>query len=348
MGVGEIARRLVTLLSASGLELNLIPFTANSAPNSDVRDMAFGRYSPVGDLISCVNADQLGALISILGVRPSAVHRHIGFWAWELEQIPEVYKYSANLLDEIWTISNHAKNAITKISQSTVKKIPIPVPIPKSKTILKKRDFGLASTGFIVLVSFDYNSDIRRKNPSGAIQAFKEAFPRRSDATLVIKTINAERFPHLSEALAEEAGGRDDIVFVDGNWSKYHNDALLENADIFLSLHRAEGYGINMADAMARKTAVIATGYSGNLDYMNDNSAILVPYGKVGLSNYAGQSFQASWAEPDVNFAAHALKDLYEKPSALQRLSVNGFEKIRNDHSIGVAASIFSREFLHE
>lgn len=347
MGVGEVARRLISLLSASGLDLNLVPFEASKARKEHKVEFKIGDFVASEGTLSCVNADQLGALVAYFGITSAARQFHNGFWAWELEDFPITYAPMAKLLDEIWTISTFAQNSIERTVSTKVRTVKLPVPIPKRKTVLSRKDFGIPEKTFLVSNSFDFNSDVERKNPAASIESFLRAFPKPSGATLFLKSINGDLHANKSDELRELAQGRQDIMFFDGYLNHYENKGLLELSDIYLSLHRAEGYGLNLADAMARKTAVIATGYSGNLDFMDEESNILVPFEKIPVTKYAGIKVNSNWADPDVDFAASKLKKLFDSPILVQEIAFNGFTKIKKENSLAVAVKKFQKEFMH-
>lgn len=347
MGVGEVARRLISLLSASGLDLNLVPFEASKARKDHKGDYKIGDFVAGQGTLSCVNADQLGAVIAYFGITSTGSQFHNGFWAWELEDFPAVYARAAKLLDEIWTISTFAQRSIENAVSTKVRTVKVPVPIPKSKTPLRRKDFRIPEKTFLVTSSFDFNSDIERKNPAASIESFLKAFPKPSGATLFLKSINGFTHANKSNELQELAQGREDIMFFDGYLNHFENKGLLELSDIYLSLHRAEGYGLNLADAMARKTAVIATGYSGNLDYMDEDSNILVPFRKIPVTKYAGIHVNSNWADPDVDFAAENLRNLLDSPKVVQEIAFNGFTKIKNENSLAVAVKKFQKEFMN-
>lgn len=347
MGVGEISRRLIALLAANGINLNVLPFEASKSRKLHPPIHSKGVFDPEAASISCVNPDQLGSLVAQFGIPFGRQNPHVGFWAWELEDFPKLYKSAANLLNEIWTISNFAKLSIASSVTTPVKSVRMPVPIPTRKTSLNRKHFKLPGEGFLATTSFDFNSNWTRKNPAGAILAFKQAFPKVGQATLAVKSINGDKNPDQWNQLLQVAENRKDIIFLDGYLNHYENQALLELADVFLSLHRAEGYGINLADSMARGTPVVATGYSGNLDYMDQDSAILVPFTKAKVTNYAGLKVQSQWAEPDLDFASGALRELAENSVRRAEIGRAGFRRIAQDHSLSAAANFFRTEFMN-
>src|SRR5213075_3478239 len=112
-----------------------------------------------------------------------------------------------------------------------------------------------------------------RKNPIGLIKAFIEAFPSADDAVLVIKTINGDKRILEIEKLRYAARGRPDIVLKDGYLSQTENNTLTALADCYVSLHRSEGFGLTIAEAMALGKPVIATGYSGNIEFTNEDNS---------------------------------------------------------------------------
>jgi len=346
MGIGEIARRLVSLLTSSGIGLNLVSFEANQARKEHSSYLKNGTFRPDSGILSCVNADQLGAAVSFFRISSKTANFHNGFWAWELEDFPSIYTPAAKLLDEIWTISTFAQESIAKTVSTKVRTVRVPVPIPKSKTSISRTDLGISERTFLITSSFDYNSDVKRKNPAASIEAFLQAFPKPSGATLFLKSINGHMHKPMSNALKDLAQRREDIVFFDGYLNHYENKGLLELADVYLSLHRAEGYGLNLADAMARKTAVVATNYSGNLDFMDEESSILVPFEKIPVTNYAGLPFNSRWAEPDTDVASRKLRELFDSPPLLEELAQKGFSKIKRENSLKAAVKNFQKEFM--
>lgn len=345
LGVGESSRRLYSLLQASGLETNLVPFRANGSRRQHVSKYAFSKLATNPSLISAVNPDQLGHLLSEHPEAFKYASNHIGFWAWELPDFPDAYRPAVDLVDEIWTISDFCKEAISKSSSAPVRKVSLPVPLPSQTSIPRQTVGGSANGNFTILVSFDFFSDVRRKNPAAAIASYLKAFSDKDRTRLIVKSINGDRFPVEQATLRELAKSRADIVFQDGYLTESQNAALVASVDVYLSLHRSEGYGINLADAMARSIAVIATGYSGNLEFMDDEASILVPFELVPLETYAGLRVNSQWAEPDCDFVAKTLRSLYENPSLIIQVGQRGRAKIAKEHSLPVLTSRFRKEF---
>lgn len=343
LGVGEAARRLISLLNYIGLRVNTVPLRASRSLQVDqTTDSANHALVPAAS-ISCVNPDQLGYVLSKFPQLLSSDYKHIGFWAWELEDCPKWFKFAAQNVDEIWTVSDFCTVSFRQLGRSQVRKITLPVPDRESFAPGSWVDLSLGESPFTVLTSFDYLSDINRKNPFGAIEAYKMAFKSSGNTRLIVKSINGSRFSAAQDALKGLADGREDIIFVDDYLSQQDNLKLLALSDVFLSLHRAEGYGINIVDAMSLGTTVISTGYSGNLDFQNEENSILVPYELVPLEMYAENKLISRWAEPDLEFAAAKLKYLEKEPIERKRLGFAGASYVRSNLGILNAATNFAK-----
>lgn len=345
LGVGEIARRLFSLLIATGIDVELVGLNATKSRQRSRENVNLGSYRRFSNIISCVNPDQLSMVISQQGLFKSDIRSHIGYWAWELEDFPKALNPAFDLVNEVWTFSDFVRDAIQKNTELEVRALPIPVPAPRQKTTYKRQDFGIPESSFLVVTSFDYFSDIRRKNPEASILSYKNAFDLNQDSRLIIKSINSHHCADEHSALKELAAGRQDIIFIDDYFDADKNLALLELADVVLSLHRAEGYGINLADAMARETVVVATGYSGNLEFMNETNSVLVPYSMTPVSDYANLKVNSSWAAPDVEYAARALKNLHGDRNKLHEIAARARAHIDKEHSLRVSVEKFKEQF---
>jgi glycosyltransferase involved in cell wall biosynthesis len=146
------------------------------------------------------------------------------------------------------------------------------------------------------------------------------------------------------EELKDEAQGRSDVLFFDKYLSPYETSSLIELSDVFISLHRSEGYGINLADAIARKTAVIATGYSGNLEFMDPRFETLVPYELVAVTEYAGYKLKSVWAEPDIEWAAMKLKEFYNNADSIRNSQLGAYLDLKEKFSLQATTRKFRME----
>ena len=154
---------------------------------------------------------------------------------------------------------------------------PLPVEV-RPEHRLTRADLGLPPDRFVFLFTFDFLSTTARKNPIGLVEAFRLAFEPGSGPMLLLKSINAERCPQDLSALKEAAAGHPDIQLSDAYVTQEHMQALTAACDCYVSLHRSEGFGLGLAEAMAYGKPTIATGYSGNLGFMDESNSYLVSY----------------------------------------------------------------------
>ena len=283
---------------------------------------------------------------NLLAARPDLLSAHtlqaplrIGYWAWELEAFPEGWEPYFADYDEIWCPSPFTAQALSQRSPIPVIAVPHLPDWPRLNALHAQRQSQpLPPPGrerpFRFLCLFDFWSTTERKNPLGTIQAFQRAFPRtqaRQPAVeLLIKTSSAEQFPHACQQLMAAAAGDPRIHWRHELLSPQAMEALLLEADAFVSLHRSEGFGLVIADAMAVGLPVIATGYSGNLAFMPPGSALLLPWSFTTIARTCGDYRRGwGWAEPCSEAAASAMHRLVDDPEFCHTLGQSGAAAVR-------------------
>ena len=251
--------------------------TAGSTPPS--RPVPRTLDAPVDYALNLVtvNAIQLPQFARQLGEDFFAGKPTVGVWAWETSVIPASWAPAFEWVDEIWTNSTYMAGLIAPRSPVPVVAVPPPVVDPEPAGEPLELD-GIPD-GFWFLFAFDFLSTIERKNPLGLVEAFTRAFANGEGPQLVLKAFNGDYKPEQLAQLRYAARGRDDIHLVDRWMTDPQRRALAARADCYVSLHRSEGFGLTMAEAMALGKPVIATGYSGNLDFMDATTAYLVGHG---------------------------------------------------------------------
>ena len=190
-------------------------------------------------------------------------HYNVGYWFWELARFPEAWARSLALVDEIWVASRHVHDAVKEAAvDKPVRIVPYPIQIVLPRRF-DRTEFGLPAEPFIFLFSFDFFSYVDRKNPESVLQAFQRAFPSRSDrsVSLVLKSIGAERAPERFDALQTACANDPRIVLIDANLPRDAMWGLQSVCDSYVSLHRAEGLGLGLAESMYLGKPVIGTGY---------------------------------------------------------------------------------------
>lgn len=340
LGIGAAARSLVTALEASRIPFNTISFegTANRQSHSFLDRQAEGIPADIN--IVCVNADRISAFAETTGPELWEGRYTIGVWFWEVEDFPPLFHGAFNYVDELWVASNFMRETFLKVSPKPVFKFKLPVLIPEIDLSLSRADLGLPNQ-FIFLFSFDFFSVLERKNPLGLIKAFTQAFRPAEGPMLVIKTINGDKRILEMEKLRYAARGRSDIILADGYLSAIEQSTITALADCYVSLHRSEGFGLTIAEAMALGKPAIATAYSGNLEFMTEANSFLCPYqrSEVGLEC---EPYPASshWAEPDLESAAQLLRYVYTHQEEASRKGLKAAEDIRTLHSAAGAGSV--------
>ncbi len=253
--------------------------------------------------------------------------RVIGFWNWELARLPKDWRIGARYVHEIWTPSAFTKAALETMFSCPIRLVPYPLaalPLPPARS--DRAAFDLPQDAVITTVIAHLGASFARKNPLGAIAAHRRAFAGRPDRILVLKLAGGAAFPADLARIKVEIGGTPNIRLIDEVWEGSRIHGLIATSDILLSLHRAEGFGLVPAAAMLRGIPVIATGWSGNLQFMDAASAALTPYRLVPVADARGNYTApgAIWAEPDIEAAAALLRGLADDPARRAALGEAG------------------------
>jgi len=309
-GIGEATR-----LFADALASGEVPHACTSISHDDLADAvtrARADDEPIYDTnLICVNVDWLDAVRRRLGNDFINSRYAIGTWWWESNVLPPALASQLDQFDELWVGSTFIADALTTYTDLPVRVFPLPIPIAPRREPPDRAALGLPD-GYLFMFSFDFNSTVERKNPAGVIDAFVEAFEPNEGPVLVIKTINGDRHRNDLEHLRYLVRGRPDIVIFDGFLPADERDAWALACDCYVSLHRCEGFGLTMAEAMAQGKPVIATRYSANLDFMDDSTAYLVDYEPWVLETQAGPYPAGTlWAQPDQHQAAQLMRHVW-------------------------------------
>jgi glycosyltransferase involved in cell wall biosynthesis len=297
-GIATSARLCVRAFEALGVPVARVDVSGGGLDLSH----RLAAPTPAGAWIFHLNPRELLAALAALGPRRVVGPRY-GYWAWELPRAPAAWLKDAAVVDEVWAPSRYTAQALTG-ARAPVRVVPHPLFVEDYAGV----EPTPRQAPFHAVTVFDFNSSAARKNPQGVIEAFRRAFGEDPACALTLKTQNGDRFPDLLAALRAQAGAN--VRIVDEVWPYAEVKRLIAGADALVSLHRAEGFGLTPAEAMALGTPVLATAFSGVLDFLDETCAVLVPYRLVPVADPQGVYRGQSWAEPDLDAAAEGLKRL--------------------------------------
>lgn len=320
LGVGATGRLLVQAAQHAGMGLSVHTSTRTQSPKTIdfTATRSEARY-PIN--VVAMNADAFPLWVETWGPEYAPNAYTIGLWAWELADFPPRMQGSLNHVDEVWALSEFSAESFRRVTQLPVHVFPTPA------VAAPRRPWpgfsGLDRDQGYFFFMFDYLSEIERKNPLGLIEAYRRAFSGADGPALVIKSINGEQRRTEREMLRLAAGKSPGVQLLEDYLPVEEVQALTQHALAFVSLHRSEGLGLGMLEAMAQGTAVIGTGYSGNTDFMDGENSILIPSTLVPVTESGGYySGLGSWADPDLDEAARAMRLLAEDRSLAREMGL--------------------------
>ncbi|MDD2967111.1 MAG: glycosyltransferase [Desulfovibrionaceae bacterium] len=259
-----------------------------------------------GTVVIHANPPQFQLVLCKLGKQFLANKRIIGYWAWELEEIPSIWEQALDYVDAVEVPSTFVQAAISKHTNKEVTVVPHDVPVPA------RRKERYAEDGIVrCLYCFDMSSAFMRKNPLAALQAFSLAF-KDGEAELTFKVSNVQADPNAFDAFKNACTQVPCVHIITQAMTSDELTSLYCQNDIYLSLHRSEGYGLTIREAMLCGLHIVATGWSGNMDFMTGELAHPVPYTLIPLKEVAGtfKGLESRWADVDIKAAATILRAL--------------------------------------
>jgi glycosyltransferase involved in cell wall biosynthesis len=346
LGLGEDAR-----MAARVLQLTSTPVVLVNAPMSGPAKLDHSVDHLLSDELKysisliCLPAPEMVRLALEGGRKLIDAPTHkIGAWPWELPHWPSAFGKVHQMVDEIWAQSKFVQSVYSRLGDTPVHHMPMAVEVPAPLNPERAR-FGLPANDFLFYLMFDGNSWLSRKNPLAGVRAFKEAFSESSPGVrLVIKAMNVrDEDPVWREVLALAANDRR-IHIVSERLSRQDTIDFMACCDAYISLHRSEGFGRVIAEAMALGQPVVATNFSGNVDFCEPDTAFLVDGELVPLrpGDYLFSEGQY-WCDPDVSIAAEQLKRMIEDAPLRKRVAEAGYARIRRDYSVEAVARAYQR-----
>jgi glycosyltransferase involved in cell wall biosynthesis len=245
---------------------------------------------------------------------------------------PARWERAFDLLDELWVGSRYVADTLAAVAPVPVVRVPVPVSVPRTAPA-GRTELGLPA-GPLFLTVFDYGGVFARKNPLGAVEAFRRAFAPGEQAALVIKCLGADRHSAEHARLLEAVAGDERITVIDAVLTDEGMGALLASCDCYVSLHRAEGFGLPIAEAMLLGKPVVATRYGGPADYLTEHTGFPIRHraAEIGPGN---EPYPAggTWAEPDIEHAAELMRHVVEHPEEAAVRADRAREHMEREHS---------------
>jgi glycosyltransferase involved in cell wall biosynthesis len=344
LGIGEDVRMAAAACDKAG-----IPYTVvNIAPGKSVRQkdqiLAGSITNEIEQLtystnIFCLTGfDTVHAFLE-KGSELFEGRYNIGWWPWELPVWPEQWMSAFDLIDEVWAATTYTQKMYRHATDKPVTLMPLPVSVERAVPV-KRKSLGLVKKQFLFLYIFDFNSYLARKNPTAVVKAFLAAFPKNDQKVgLVIKTMNSNSKNPKWKKFQTLCQKDSRIVLLEKTLDREKVLGLIDTCDAYITLHRAEGFGRTPAEAMLFGKPVVATDFSGNVDFVNNKTGFPVKWDKksvkVGQYPFITKKSNAYWAEPCISHAAKqmqaALKSAPDKKreSEIKKFALEQFSLVR-------------------
>jgi glycosyltransferase involved in cell wall biosynthesis len=347
MGVGQGCRGNASAMNAAGIPFTIINFeVGNPARMTDLT----WKHKETGDAIYNtnlfhVNADQTPVIQEYIDGAIWKNRYNIGHWTWELPEFPDEWCSAFKYFNEIWVPSEFVRESVVKKSPLPVVRMPYPIEDPQVSEQFNRLHFGIPEAKFLFLAMYDVHSVHARKNPGAAIQAFIKAFFGDSQVGLVIKVNNGKSNPYEVQQLQMIARKCNNVFILDKVLSRIEINSLINSVDCFISLHRSEGFGLVIAEAMYLGKPVIATNWSGNVDFMSKKNSCPVNYKLTELTESYGPYKKGQyWAEPDIEHAKYYMQKIFKNNSYRCSIGAEAKEYVRTNLSpLTVGKMIYQR-----
>ena len=338
-GVGESARHVASALEKTGFQWDAYDFEVNNLSrqqNEELNEKITDTIDyPV--LLMNINADQTPVVKENIPSKQWGETYNIGIWYWELPEFPDRWLSSFDMVDEIWAPTRFIQDAVSMKAKCPVIYMPLPMELKIPQEVSREK-YGLPSEAFLFVNMYDTLSMQNRKNPTAVIQAFKKAFkPDDLSVGLIVKLNNSNILEADYEYLKQIKENYENIYFLPRILDRLEVNELIMMCDVTVSLHRSEGLGLLCQEAMYLGKPVIATNWSGNIDFMSDHEACMVKYKLINVGKDIGpyESWQV-WADADINHAAEFMSKLYADRELCSKLGENARKRMLNEYSAEV------------
>lgn len=342
-GLGAAARACLEALRTTGLPVEVLNLKAAWGRNDEGGGVGPGARIR-GDInIIHFNPDVIIENLSQFGIEQFEGRYNIGFFFWETSKATLAHRLGADLVDEVWVSTEYCREIFRQVTDRPVVVVGTPVPKIESVGWASRRYFGIPDGPFTFVYTFDGASRFTRKNPLAAVRAFQSAFPGDDGVRFVIKTQNTNWLSGRDERTYAELRRcvREDrrLVVIDESFSSNEVHGLISVCDCYVSLHRSEGFGYGMAEAMKMRVPVIATGYSGNADFTTEATSYPVRFRLVPVpaKDFVYEEDGQVWADPDVEHAAERMREVRTDPNrkAKVKRALAAIHARYDEHAVG-------------
>jgi glycosyltransferase involved in cell wall biosynthesis len=346
LGLGEDARTLFDCLLDAGIVAELVDVSPSSLEQFDCSHIygAFEASRPNASVvIFCMPIFEMMRIICTLGLARASRQYWVGYWPWETTALDPGWTRSFEFVNEVWASSQFLYKMYGSQTNKPVFHVPLNVHIPVP---MRPEEIGsLLDSKFNFISVFDFNSRIERKNPLGAIAAFRAAFPKGTEDTqLILKALHGKCRPDDFDTVQDAMVDDERIFLIDRSISRPEVCWLIQNSQAYLSLHRSEGFGRPLAEAMLLGTPVIGTGWSGSSDFLNDDTAFPIRYKLRPVVPTEYPFAAGEWAEPDIDHAADVMRRLYQQGGASPNITANAKRTVTKLFSrMSVSAKLVDR-----
>jgi GT2 family glycosyltransferase/glycosyltransferase involved in cell wall biosynthesis len=331
-GLGQASRGYVEAIKHAGIPLHTIDVAPWKPGPCQIRTL--DDFEPYRVNLLQQNADMMPLFAAAYGAHRLNGCYNIASWFWELPSMRSSWFSSYRYADEIWVASNFCRDSAQCLTSLPVVRIPLVVDGLERDAAFDRKHFGLPADVFVFCYVFDISSQFERKNPLALVKAFRSAFGNSPDVLLCLKFSNSGYDEQARRDLEAAVGGARNIVLFDSMFSEQEIVSLHNVIDCLVSPHRSEGFGFNIAEAMYFGKAVIATGYSSNMDFMNDENSYAIEYKLKPLDRWYGPyAKNAVWAEPSIDHLVALLRRVFQNREERERKARQAARDIRRDFS---------------
>ena len=322
-GLGESCRIVAEVLKTAQIPFSIFNLPLNGPASEE--NLSWVDYEQDG-LPYCINLihlnpNEIANAVWKLDRKALYNSYNIAYWLWEIPEFPDEWVYTFHFYHEIWVPTEFIARALRQKTKKPVYVMPYGLHVPQTGPQFNRKYFGLPENITLFMLSYDGNSVSERKNPRGAVRAYCSAFTSKDTGVgLVVKATHAQKDD--AAFLKSIQNQYPNIFILTDSYTKEEFSSLIACVDVYVSLHRAEGFGLVMAEAMMLGTAVIATDWSANTEFMNQSVACMVPAKIVELEQDRFPYRKGNhWAEPDEKVAAQMMRRLYEWPKERRALA---------------------------